>query len=194
MGSHRRRTGGSAPAPSRAGGAIGSPALSRSGNVASTSPRARRADGGEDVRGVRISHPDRVIYPALRLTKLDVARYYERIAPWMMPHVEGRPLTLVRCPQGVGGTCFYMRHTPIGNVGAPEALRRIRIRETKKTGEYLVSVPIAWDELTPRLSPERYTIVTVFDRLRRLKTDPWRDYWKTRQVITREAMEALSRL
>ena len=48
------------------------------------------------------------MYDAPRLTKLDVVRYYDRIAPAMMPHVEGRPLTLVRCGEGIHGECFYM--------------------------------------------------------------------------------------
>jgi bifunctional non-homologous end joining protein LigD len=40
---------------------------------------------------VRITHPDRVMYPEPRLTKLDIARYYDRVADAMMPHVDGRP-------------------------------------------------------------------------------------------------------
>src|SRR5437899_2358957 len=54
----------------------------------------------------------------------------------MVPHVAGRPLTLVRCPTGVGGSCFYMKHSA---VWAPEGLRRVRIPEKKKIGEYLIA-------------------------------------------------------
>ncbi|MGD9765784.1 MAG: non-homologous end-joining DNA ligase [Candidatus Binatia bacterium] len=86
--------------------------------------------------GVRLSHPDRVLYPAIGLTKLGLARYYERIAEWMLPHISGRPLTLVRCPNGVGTSCFYMKHA---HVWAPPALRRIKIQEKTKTGEYLIA-------------------------------------------------------
>jgi bifunctional non-homologous end joining protein LigD len=91
---------------------------------------------------VSISHPERIVYPALRFTKLDLAEYYARIADWMLPHVVDRPLTLVRCPAGVPATgdaedaCFYMKH---GKVWAPAALRRVRIREKTKVGEYLVA-------------------------------------------------------
>src|SRR6478735_12267460 len=94
------------------------------------------------VSGVGISHPDRQVYPALAFTKLDLARYYERIAGWMLPHVAGRPLTLVRCPDGAPadpaseGGCFYMKHSKLW---APPALRRVRIREKTKIGEYLVA-------------------------------------------------------
>jgi LigD-like primase-polymerase len=49
------------------------------------------------VAGIAVSHPDRVIYADLGLTKLDIARYYDAIAERMLPHVAGRPLTLLRC-------------------------------------------------------------------------------------------------
>ena len=49
---------------------------------------------------MRITHPSRVMYPEAGLSKLDLARYYDRIADWILPHVERRPLTLVRCPIG----------------------------------------------------------------------------------------------
>jgi bifunctional non-homologous end joining protein LigD len=89
------------------------------------------------VAGVSISHPDRPMYPApTPLTKLDVARFYERIAEWMVPHLVGRPLTLVRCPEGIGGECFYMKHS---KVWAPPALRRVKIQEKTKVGDYLVA-------------------------------------------------------
>jgi len=88
------------------------------------------------VQGVRITHADRVLYPEPLLTKIDLARYYESIAEWIVPHLAGRPLTLVRCPEGVGGECFYMKHS---KVWAPEPLRRVRIPEKKKVGEYLIA-------------------------------------------------------
>ena len=75
------------------------------------------------------------MYPEPPLTKLDVARYYERIARWMLPHVDGRPLTLVRCGEGITGDCIFMKHSKLW---APKALRRVRIQEKKKTGDYLV--------------------------------------------------------
>jgi len=87
------------------------------------------------VRGIRISNPDRVMYDAPRLTKLDVARYYDTVAPAMMPHVEGRPLTLVRCGTGISGDCIYMKHSKLW---AFPALKRVKIREKTKLGDYLV--------------------------------------------------------
>jgi len=87
-----------------------------------------------DVRGIRISNPDRVMYDAPRLTKLDIARYYDAIAPAMMPHVEGRPLTLVRCGHGILGDCIYMKHSKLW---AFPALTRVKIQEKTKVGDYL---------------------------------------------------------
>jgi bifunctional non-homologous end joining protein LigD len=92
------------------------------------------------VLGIGISNADRVVYPTPKLTKLDVARYYESVQTWVAPHVVGRPLTLVRCPQGLPKGCFYMKHSP---TWAHESLRRVRIQEKKKVGEYLVADDIA---------------------------------------------------
>jgi bifunctional non-homologous end joining protein LigD len=92
--------------------------------------------GGEtQVAGVRLTHPDRVLYPVQGITKRDLAHYYESIADWILPHLEGRPLTLVRCPEGAEKECFYMKHS---GVWAPPALRRVFIKEKTKQGEYLV--------------------------------------------------------
>ena len=92
------------------------------------------------VAGVRLSHPDRLIYPDLGLSKAQLARYYEEIADWIVPHVKARPLTLIHCPAGITGPCAYMRH---GKAWGPSALRRVRIQEKTKTGEYLVADNIA---------------------------------------------------
>jgi bifunctional non-homologous end joining protein LigD len=88
------------------------------------------------VAGVGISHPDRVMFPRPPITKLDIARFYERIADWILPHLQGRPLTLVRCAEGIGGECLYMKHS---KVWAPPALRRASIQEKTKLGEYLIA-------------------------------------------------------
>ncbi len=90
---------------------------------------------GDEIAGVRISSPDRVMYPDLGVTKRDVARYYEAVADAIVPHLAGRPLTLLHCPRGLAGECRYMKHSKLW---APEVVRRVRIREQTKVGEYLV--------------------------------------------------------
>jgi len=87
------------------------------------------------VRGVRISNAGRVMYEHPPLTKLDLVRYFDRVTAAMLPHVEGRPLTLVRCGRGVPASCIYMKHS---KVWAPAQLTRIKIREKTKIGDYLV--------------------------------------------------------
>jgi bifunctional non-homologous end joining protein LigD len=91
--------------------------------------------GEAQVAGIRITHPDRIVYPPQGITKLDLARFYESIADWILPHLRSRPTSLVRCPEGLARECFYQKHV---GVWAPAALRRVRIREKKKVGDYLV--------------------------------------------------------
>lgn len=86
--------------------------------------------------GIRISHPDRLIYPDFGISKLQLARYYGDITRWIVPHVRGRPLTLVHCPAGISGPCMYLKHA---KAWGPGALRRVRIQEKTKVGEYLVA-------------------------------------------------------
>jgi bifunctional non-homologous end joining protein LigD len=63
---------------------------------------------------VNISHPDRVIYPDSGLTKADLAAYIQRAAPLMLPYVTDRFVSLVRCPEGAAGECFFQRHPTAG--------------------------------------------------------------------------------
>ena len=51
-----------------------------------------------------------MLYRGQAITKLGLARYYEAVADWMVPHVSDRPLSLVRCPEGDRGACFYQKH------------------------------------------------------------------------------------
>jgi bifunctional non-homologous end joining protein LigD len=101
--------------------------------------RSRRTgvqpEGDGAFHGVRMTHPERVLYPASGLTKRGLAEYYIGIADWILPHVKGRPTSLVRCPEGVGGECFYQKH---GTRTAPRELRRVPIKEKKKVDDYLV--------------------------------------------------------
>lgn len=62
------------------------------------------------VRGVRISHPGRVVDAQSGATKLDVVRYHELIAPRLLPQLKGRPVSLLRAPQGVEGERFFQKH------------------------------------------------------------------------------------
>jgi bifunctional non-homologous end joining protein LigD len=97
---------------------------------------ATASDGRVTVCGVSLSHPERVVFPAEGITKLDLARYHAAVAPFELPHLRGRPLTLLRCGGAIGEGCAFMKHS---KVWAPAALRRVRIQEKHKLGEYLVA-------------------------------------------------------
>ncbi|GJD98751.1 DNA ligase D [Methylobacterium isbiliense] len=77
--------------------------------------------------GIRISSPEREQYPEAHVTKRDLVTFYERVAGMMLPHIRDRPLTLIRCPRGVGERCFIQQHAA---AGFPEAVRRVAITET----------------------------------------------------------------
>jgi bifunctional non-homologous end joining protein LigD len=64
--------------------------------------------------GVTLTNPDRVYYPDIGLTKLGVAQYYESVAKFMLPYVANRPISLVRCPEGIDGEHFFQRHAMKG--------------------------------------------------------------------------------
>ena len=88
------------------------------------------------VGGVTLSHPDRVLFPEQTLTKLALAQYYETVSEWILPHVQERPLTLVRCPEGYKKECFYQKHA---NDRIPEAVGRVEIPEDDGTAYYMVA-------------------------------------------------------
>ncbi|MBY8821508.1 DNA ligase D [Sphingomonas colocasiae] len=75
---------------------------------------------------VRITNRDRLIFPEAKVTKGDLADYYEAIGPAMAPWALGRPISLVRCPQGRAKKCFFQKHDA-GSFG--EAVRHLDIRE-----------------------------------------------------------------
>ena len=108
-----------APSPKKASARVQRPG---SASVDRKAPERAR-DGSLAFEGVRLTHPDRVLYAGTSLTKLDVARYYAEIRDWVLPELSRRLLTLVRSP-AAGMKTFYQKH--IG-AEAPEAIRRFNI-------------------------------------------------------------------
>lgn len=107
-------------------------------NPEATMAATTKTASSRDVRfgDVSLTSPDRVLYPDIGFTKLDLARYYEGIAQAMMRYVAGRPISLVRCPGGVDGERFFQRHAM---KGMSKAIKQIPIPggESKKPYLYI---------------------------------------------------------
>lgn len=95
---------------------------------------ATASDGAEIIEGVRVTHPDRVLFAAQGVTKRTLIDYYLSIADRILPHVAERPLSLVRCPRGSKGACFFQKHA---SEGFPDAFAEVRIREKSGADNYL---------------------------------------------------------
>ena len=80
---------------------------------------------------VRLTHPQKVLDEETQLTKQQLADYYWAVAPHMLPHIEGRPLSLVRCPEGSGKECFFQKHV---NHMLPPGIGAVDVPD-KKTGK-----------------------------------------------------------
>ena len=85
------------------------------------------------IAGVSLSNPNKPLYPQEGITKLELARYYDYVAEWMLPYVIDRPLTLLRCPDGYTQECFFQKH----DVEASTALGRVTILEKANRMQYL---------------------------------------------------------
>jgi len=86
------------------------------------------------VAGVRLTHPDRILFSEVGITKFDLATYYESVADRILPFVVDRPLTLVRCPEGESGECFYQKNW---KENLPDEIKSVLVSAVKKNERYV---------------------------------------------------------
>src|SRR5262245_12671012 len=107
---------------------LGNPKSGAAQSVVETEQRIKAMPSAAPMTfaGVRLSHPDKILFPEQGLTKATLVGYYEAVASRMLPLIVDRPLSLVRCPQGRGRKCFFQKHD---NGGFPRGIRRVTIKE-----------------------------------------------------------------
>jgi bifunctional non-homologous end joining protein LigD len=121
-------------APKPMGSAMKKPA--KKPGAAPASAKALRKTGPAKVHGQRLTSPEKLLWPEAGLTKLDLANYYGEFSARLLPFVKGRPLSIVRCPEGHEGECFFQKHH---NPSTPEAIETVKIKEKNgSSASYLI--------------------------------------------------------
>jgi bifunctional non-homologous end joining protein LigD len=105
------------------------------GQVKTRTPPAKKRPSPAKTAGVTITHPDRVVYPEAGVTKAELAEHFARVAPLLLPHTAGRPLALIRCPEGIAKECFFQKHWP-GT--PPPAIDTVPIRQSDGVRRHVV--------------------------------------------------------
>jgi bifunctional non-homologous end joining protein LigD len=101
---------------------------------AGTGQPPKQTNGALVLQGINITHPDRVISEIGHVTKGELAAYHAEVAPFMLPHIAEHPLSLLRCPSGIDGQCFFQRNP---GTGLGPDVRPFKFQHKGKSYEYL---------------------------------------------------------
>jgi bifunctional non-homologous end joining protein LigD len=112
----------------------GTPGKASRPSAKSRTAKASPSATPSSVAGIAITHADKAYFPEADVTKLALAQYYDAMAPTLLPYIAGRPLSLVRCPDGWNGQCFYQKNTPDH---MDDAVVRIEVPTSKGPGVYM---------------------------------------------------------
>lgn len=92
-------------------------------------------------RNIEITHPEKILFPESKITKLELVNYYLKISDKILPHLKDRPLTQVRCPSGISDECFFQKNCPDYY---PDWIERIAVeKQNKEIIEYVNCKDIA---------------------------------------------------
>jgi len=139
------------------------PSVSTREQKAAAAPAARPTKPAPSAPpSVRITHPDKLLDPESGLTKRQLADYYFAVGDRMLPHIVGRPLSLVRCPEGAGKPCFFQKHV---NHMLPPGLGSVMVTDKKS------QTPEPYITITPEnATPE---VVAGLAQMGCLEVHPW---------------------
>ncbi len=119
------------------------------------------------MKPLRVTHGERVVFPRAQISKLEVVRGVELLAPYLFPHIDGRPLALVRCPEGIRGECFFQKHLrsrpPAGvstiAAGGDQHIVVTRIEGIAALAQYGALEMHSWGARSPRIDrPDQLTL------------------------------------
>ncbi len=97
----------------------------------------KRKNTKDSVEGIKISNPDKLIYNKPKITKMDVAKYYQKVSKRMIPYLENRLISVVRCPDGIDGEQFFKKHLEDDRIGISKV--KLKNKTSKKEDYYYIN-------------------------------------------------------